>query len=428
MVRAARCAGAGGARPPARGGWYASGRFARPGRRVRAGRGRRPAAGGTRPGGSGGPAGSARFRWRWLVRGLNGRGDGLISTPAAHVLGRHPGRRADPGAHVARALRVVGLRDEPVARDGLARRSAVRVRVLPTMAGGDVDETRTGAVVRPARTWSGALVAPAGSEPDRTRARAVGPAGSLLAGAVPARAGQAPTGRARTRHRRAGVSIRDGDAGTSRHTHRGSGRVCRLMTVMPGRVDTPGWSGRAPQPSASRSQRARRARRCGPCAGAGRGLAPPRPSAARPWGPRAGAGRGFSATTACPTVKWPPRGRGARAGARGRGRERGRGRGRGRGRVAASAGRRGVRPGARVRAGAGARAGARVRVGVGAWAVRGERGANPLPRTPDQRPFRPHHTSPPGKPHGASRRCHHRDRVRTHRRRPPPTHAHPTRQ
>jgi hypothetical protein len=54
--------------------------------------------------------------------------------------------------------------------------------------------------------------------------RPVRPTGSDLSGGAPA-----PPG----------VSIHPGHAGTIRHTHHGPGRVCRLMTVMPGRVDTP---------------------------------------------------------------------------------------------------------------------------------------------------------------------------------------------
>jgi len=45
---------------------------------------------------------------------------------------------------------------------------------------------------------------------------------------------------------RPGVSTHPGHAGTRRHTRPGAGRVCRLMTVMPGRVDTPDRRGEPP--------------------------------------------------------------------------------------------------------------------------------------------------------------------------------------
>jgi hypothetical protein len=194
MVRAARCAGAGGARPPARGGWYAPGRFRRPGR-LR--------------------AVSVAMARPWSERPRRR----VDLHPAAHVLGPldaipagAPIRaRTSPARFVSSVCVTSRLRGTG------SRRSAARVRVLPTMSGGDADETRTGAVVRPARTWSGALVAPAGSEPDRTRARAS------------ARPGRCSRARCRPR----------GQAPPAERERASYVRVCRLVTVMPGRVDTP---------------------------------------------------------------------------------------------------------------------------------------------------------------------------------------------
>ena len=50
--------------------------------------------------------------------------------PAAYVLGPvagHAGQRADPRADVARALRVVGLRDDQIAREALEALAVCRV-------------------------------------------------------------------------------------------------------------------------------------------------------------------------------------------------------------------------------------------------------------------------------------------------------------
>jgi hypothetical protein len=61
------------------------------------------------------------------------------------------------------------------------------------------------------------------------------------------------------------VSTHHGHPGTRRHTHPGAGRVCRLMTAMPGRVDTPDRHGAPPlahgrpgRPEAARASRAGR--------------------------------------------------------------------------------------------------------------------------------------------------------------------------
>jgi len=80
--------------------------------------------------------------------------------------------------------------------------------------------------------------------PRAGRARHRGRAGRG-AGARPR--GYTPTGpvRAGTRQRHAGVSTHHGHPGTRRHTHPVLGRVCRLMTAIPGQVDTPDRKWRA---------------------------------------------------------------------------------------------------------------------------------------------------------------------------------------
>jgi len=56
---------------------------------------------------------------------------------------------------------------------------------------------------------------------------------------------------------RPGVSTHPGHAGTKRHTHHGPGRVCRLMTAIPGRVYTPDrrWRAAAHPPARPKPER-----------------------------------------------------------------------------------------------------------------------------------------------------------------------------
>jgi hypothetical protein len=142
---------------------------------------------------------------------------------------------------------------------------------------------------RPARPARRVQTGPAGSEPDETRA------GSTVSSGSPGAGGSGPSARSRrpgrgargarprgrtppdpiragTRQRHAGVSTHHGHPGTRRHTHPGPGGVCRLMTVMPGRVDTPvrRWRAAA-RPPARPGQGARRLPAIGVCR---RGLTP----------------------------------------------------------------------------------------------------------------------------------------------------------